>query len=173
MLRRVVLAASLLVMVSTMMIGCAAAPAPVDTAAEEAKLKAESLIWFDHFAKADADALANLYAEDAQLMPPNAPAVTGRAGIRTFLGNEANGTKSQGISLKNGTVTGAGVSGDTGWISGNYTVTDKTGATIDSGSYLSVHHKVNGTWLYIRDTWNSDRPLPTPAPEPAAPTKKK
>jgi phosphate transport system protein len=33
--------------------------------------------------------MANLYAEDALLMPPGAPAVTGRPGIRTFLGDEA------------------------------------------------------------------------------------
>jgi hypothetical protein len=29
---------------------------------------------------------------------------------------------------------------------------------------LSVSHKLNGTWLYHRDTWNSDRPVPAPAP---------
>jgi hypothetical protein len=53
------------------------------------------------------------------------------------------------------------VSGDTGWISGNYTVVDASGAAVDSGSYMSVHKRTNGQWLYIRDTWNSDRP---PAP---------
>jgi ketosteroid isomerase-like protein len=174
MLKRSVVAASLAAGLSMALIGCAQAPAAQvqDSAADEAKLKADALIWFDHFAKADADAMANLYAEDALLMPPNAPAVSGRAGIRTFLGNEASSSKANGISLKNGTVTGAGVSGDMGWISGNYSVTDKTGATVDSGSYLSVHHRVNGAWLYIRDIWNSDRPLPAPAPA-AAPTKKK
>jgi hypothetical protein len=55
-------------------------------------------------------------------------------------------------------VTGSGVSGDVGWISGNYVVVDKSGATIDSGSYLSVHRRTNGSWPYIRDIWNSDRP---------------
>ena len=111
----------------------------------------------------------NLYAEDAVLMPPGAPAVTGRAGIKAFLGEDAAKAKAAGISLKNASVTGAGVSGDTGWISGTYAVVDATGATIDSGNYLSVHHRTNGAWLYIRDIWNSDRP---PAPPPTTRIKK-
>ena len=38
---------------------------------------------------------------------------------------------------------------------------------VDSGSYLSASRRVNGTWLYVRDIYNSDRPLPTPAAAPA------
>jgi ketosteroid isomerase-like protein len=148
-----------------------APPAPVDTAADKAKLEADALVWFDHYAKVDGDAMANLYAEDALLMPPGAPAVTGRAGIKAFLGEDAAKTKAAGLSLKNGSVTGSGVSGDVGWISGNYVVVDKSGATIDSGSYLSVHRRTNGSWPYIRDIWNSDRP-PAPAAPPETGKKK-
>jgi len=144
--------------------GCTQAPPPSVTGADEAKLKSDALIWFEHYAKADADGMANLYAEDALLMPPGAPAVTGRPGIKTFLGDDATKSKAAGISLKNGTVTGTGVNGDTGWISGTYTVANASGATIDSGSYLSVHRRTNGAWLYIRDIWNSDRPPAPPAP---------
>jgi ketosteroid isomerase-like protein len=130
-----------------------------------AKLKADSLIWFDYFARADGDAMAKLYAEDALLMPPGAPAVKGRAGIRTFLGTDAANAKAAGLSLKSGTVTGAAIDGDTGWISGVYTIVDASGATVDSGNYLSVHRRIDGAWLYIRDIWNSDRPA-APAPSP-------
>ena len=150
---------------------CAPAPAPApaappqDMAADEAKLKTDALIWFEHYANVNADGMANLYAEDALLMPPGAAAVTGRAGIKAFLGEDAAKSKAAGISLKNGSVTGAAVSGDMGWISGNYTVVDAKGAVLDSGSYLSVHHRTNGQWLYIRDTWNSDRPPAPPAPK--------
>lgn len=141
-----------------------AASAASDPAADKAKLQADALAWFDHYAKADADAMANLYAEDALLMPPGAPAVTGRAAIKTFLGEDAAKSKAAGISLKNAAVTGSGVDGDIGWLSGTYTVVDSTGATIDSGSYLSVHRRANGSWPYIRDIWNSDRPPAPPAP---------
>ena len=144
-----------------------AAAAPRDTAADKARMEADALTWFDHYAKADGEAMGNLYAEDALLMPPGAPAVTGRAAIKTFLGEDAARTKAAGLALKNTAVTGSGVDGDTGWISGTYTVVDASGATIDSGNYLSVHRRVGDAWPYIRDTWNSDRP-PAP-PAPAAP----
>jgi ketosteroid isomerase-like protein len=149
---------------------CAQAPAPAtdNAAAHKAKLETDALAWFDHYAKADGDAMANLYAEDALLMPPGAPAVTGRAGIKTFLSQDSANTKAAGLSLQNVSVTGSGINGDLGWISGRYAVLDKSGATVDSGSYLSVHRREAGSWPYIRDIWNSDRP-PAPAapPEPA------
>ena len=150
-------------------IGCAQTPPPSDTTADQAKLQSDALIWFEHYAKADADGMANLYAEDALLMPPGAPAAMGRAGIKTYLGEDAAKAKAAGISIKNGSVTGTGVNGDSGWISGTYTVADASGKTIDSGSYLSVHRRTGGAWLYIRDIWNSDRPAP-PA-QPASATK--
>ena len=144
------------------------APAP-DPAAENEKLRSESLAWFDHFAKADGPAMGNLYAEDALLMPPGHAPVQGRAAIAEFLGKEAAGAQSGGVSLKNKEVTGSGVAGDTGWISGTYEVVDATGNAVDSGSYMSVHQRVNGQWLYVRDTWNSERP---PAAAQAVPATK-
>lgn len=150
----------------------AAAPdtaAQTDPAADAAKLQADALAWFDHYAKADGEAMANLYAEDAVLMPPGAPAVTGRAGIKTFLGEDSAKTKAAGLAIKNTSVTGSGVDGDIGWLSGTYTVVDASGATVDSGSYLSVHRRAGGSWPYIRDIWNSDRPPTPPAPAATAP----
>jgi len=146
------------------MAGCTTAPPARDVEADRAKLRADALSWFDFYAKADGEGMANLYAEDALLTPPGAPAQTGRAAIRAFLGEDAAKTRSAGLSIKNGTVTGAEVSGDIGWISGNYSVVDASGAAVDSGSYLSVHRRTNGVWLYTRDIWNSDR---APAPPPA------
>jgi ketosteroid isomerase-like protein len=149
--------------------GCAQTPTQA-TSADEAKLKSGALSWFEYYAKADADGMANLYAENAVLMPPGAPAVTGRPGIKMFLGDDATKSKAAGISVKNSSVTGSGVNGDTGWISGTYAIVDGSGTTIDSGSYLSVHRLTNGTWLYIRDIWNSDR---APAPPASAAENKK
>jgi hypothetical protein len=96
-------------------------------------------------------------------MPPHAPVANGHAAIRAFLAADTAGAKAAGIKIVPGTST-AGVAGDTGWESGTYTVTDASGATVDSGSYLSVSHKSNGKWLYYRDTYNSDRPLPASPP---------
>ena len=159
--RRHWLALSMLVAITAAGLGARMAAAAPDAAGELDRLKAESLVWFDFYGKADGAGMANLYAEDALLMPPGAPAVAGRPAIQAFLGADAAATKAAGLAIRNGEVTGAGIDGDTGWISGSYTVVDASGATIDSGSYLSVHRRIDGKWLYIRDTWNSDRP---PAP---------
>jgi len=143
--------------------GCtSAAPSAQDVAADKAKLLADAGSWYGYYANADADGLANLYAEDALLMPPEVAAITGRAGIKTYLGDDSAKMKAAGLSIKNGPVTGADVSGDMGWVSGHYTVADGSGAVIGGGSYMSIHKRTNGQWLFIRDTWNSDRP-PAPA----------
>ena len=140
-----------------------AAPPAVDTADDEAALKAATLTWLEAYNAAEIEKIVALYAEDAVLMPPHAPVANGHAAIRAFLTADTAGAKAAGIKLVPGTST-AGVAGDTGWESGTYTVTNASGVTVDSGSYLSVSHKSNGKWLYYRDTYNSDRPLPAPAP---------
>ena len=142
---------------------CAAAPATVDTSADEAALKATTNTWIDAYNAGDAEKIVALYAEDGVLMPPHAPVANGKAAIRAFITTDTAGAKAAGVKLVNGSST-AGVVGDTGWEAGSYTATDASGATVDSGSYMSVSRKVNGQWLYIRDTYNSDRPLPAPAP---------
>jgi ketosteroid isomerase-like protein len=136
-----------------------------DAAAEVAALHAVDQAWLKGYNASDADALANLYDEKATLMPPGAPAVHGRAAIRTFLGADAANSAKAGISFHLGANPDAGVNGDMGWVSGTYSVTDKSGKTIDTGKYLSVSKKEGGKWRYIRDTWNSDG---APAAEPAA-----
>ena len=146
---------------------CAPTPAPpVDTAAEEAALKAITAAWLSAYNAGDVEKIVALYAEDAVLMPPQAPVATGHAAIRAFLTTDTAAAKAAGVKLVPGAAT-AGVAGDTGWESGSYTIADASGATVESGSYLSVARKSNGKWLYIRDTYNSDRPLPAPAPAAA------
>ena len=148
--------------------GCAPAPAAVDTSADEAGLKAATNAWFEAYNAGDVEKVAALYAEDAVLMPPHAPVAKGKAAIRAFITSDTAGAKAAGVKLVNAGST-VGVVGETGWESGSYTAQDASGATVDSGSYMSVSRKVNGQWLYVRDTYNSDRPLPPPAPAaPAA-----
>ena len=142
----------------------AAAPPPVDTAADEAALKGITTEWLKAYNEGDVEKIVAMYTEDAVLMPPHAPVANGHAGIRAFLATDTAAAKTAGIKLVPGAST-AGVVGDTGWESGSYTATDASGATVDSGSYMSVSKKSNGKWLYIRDTYNSDRPLPAPEPK--------
>jgi len=143
-----------------------AAPPPADTAAEEGALKAITAAWLDAYNAGDIEKIVAMYAEDAVLMPPHAAVATGHAGIRAFLTTDTAAAKAARVKLVPGAAT-AGVAGDTGWESGSFTIADASGAAVDSGSYLSVSRKSNGKWLLIRDTYNSDRPLPAPAPATA------
>jgi len=140
---------------------CSAATAPVDQRADEAALKAATNTWLDAYNSGDVEKIVALYSDDGVLMPPHAPVAKGKAAIRAFITADTAGAKAAGVKLVNGSST-VGVVGDTGWEAGSYTVTLASGTTVDSGSYMSVSRKVNGQWLYIRDTYNSDRPLPPP-----------
>jgi uncharacterized protein (TIGR02246 family) len=135
---------------------------------DEDAIRAQTTSWMKAYNGGDAKALAALYAEDALLMPPGAPAVSGRAAILAFATRDIAGSKAAGAVFVVNPKTDVGVSGDTGWESGAYKVTVK-GATVEAGKFLSVSRKKDGKWLYIRDTWNADAP---PAP-PAAPAAKK
>jgi ketosteroid isomerase-like protein len=141
-----------------------------DKAAGEAGLKAHETVWFDLYNKGDAAGLANLYATDAIVMPPGAAALNGRAAIQAFLVNDIATSKKAGVTLQLGAMTGASVSGDSGWISGTWSAVDASGAAVDGGNYLEVSHRSGKEWLIVRDTWNSDRAPPAPAADakPAA-----
>jgi uncharacterized protein (TIGR02246 family) len=142
------------------MSGCAM---PVTSAADEAALKETTKAWLNAYNASDADTIASLYLDDGVLMPPHAPVANGKAAIREFVANESAAAKAAGVTLVAGAAV-AGVDHDTGWESGSYTVENSSGQVVDSGSYLSVSRKVNGKWLYVRDTYNSDRPLPAAPP---------
>jgi ketosteroid isomerase-like protein len=156
----------LLLVVTLGLVACGtpAPPAPPDTSADEAKLKTDLAKWMDDFNAGNLEAVASQYANDAMLMPPNAPAATGPAAIRAALKTEFDNAKAAGLTLKSTATTGVGVSGDLAWMTGTYAAVDAKGTTVDTGKYMSIHRRSAGGWPYIRDTWNSDNPPPPPPP---------
>ncbi len=154
----------MLLAVSVVVLASCAPKAP-DTAADEAALKADPGAWFEAYGAGNADGVANLYAEDAILMAPGAPAVVGRAAIREFIASDIASSKSSGLVLNFGEVTGVGVAGDTGWLSGSFSAADGSGAIVDEGKFLSVYSRTGDGWTLIRDTWNSDMTPASPADE--------
>jgi uncharacterized protein (TIGR02246 family) len=138
----------------------------VDTKADEAAIRANTTAWATAYNSGDGEAMAAAYAEDAVLLPPNAPAVTGRAAIREFLETDSQTTRGAGLKFN---IPGDGpvqVSGDLAYESGSASVVDASGATVATAKYIGVFNKKDGKWLLVRDTWNMDAP-PAPA-EPAA-----
>ena len=143
------------------------------TSADEAAIRAQTTSWEKAYNGGDAKAVAAQYAEDALLLPPGAPGVSGRAAIQAFFTKDIADSKAAGVVFVLNPKTDVGVSGNMGWESGTYKVTVK-GAVVDAGKFLSVSRKKDGKWLYIRDIWNSDAPSapsapPAPTQGPAAP----
>jgi uncharacterized protein (TIGR02246 family) len=124
---------------------------------DEAAVRAQTTSWAKAYNSGDAKAVAALYAEDALLLPPGAPAASGRAAILAYFTKDIAAAKAAGVVFNLKGKTDVGVSGDMGWESGTYTAT-VNGEVVESGKFLSVSRKKDGQWLYIRDTWNADAP---------------
>ncbi len=146
----------------------ACAPKAPDTTADAATLKADAPVWFTNFNAGDAEGVAALYAEDGVVLAPGAPAVVGRTAIRDFIASEIANSKAAGLTLKGNGVTDAGVAGDMAWITGTFSVTDASGATVDKGKYMTIYRRADGKWPIIRDTWNSDTPPAAGAAPPSS-----
>jgi ketosteroid isomerase-like protein len=131
------------------------------TATDEAAIRAGTVLWTDAYNAGEVEKVVALYAEDAVVMPPNAPALNGRAAIRDFLTQDIAGAKAAGLTAKDG-VGDVGISGDLAWHAGTSSVVDATGKTVETGKFIEVWRRTNGKWLIVRDIWNDDAP-PAPA----------
>ena len=140
-----------------------------DTSADEAAIANSGPEWAAALNAGDADKMAGMYWEDAVIQPPGASSAEGREAIRDFLAAEISNAKAAGMTMNIPKAGKIDVSGDLAYEAGTYSVSDASGATVDTGKYLGVFQKRNGKWLYVRDTWNSDTaPTAAAAPEPAA-----
>ena len=148
-----------------------AALAHAAPSADEAAIRAQTTSWEKAYNGGDAKGVAAQYADDALLLPPGASGVSGKPAILEFFTKDIATSKAGGAVFVLNPKTDVGVSGNMGWESGTYKVTVK-GAVVETGKFLSVSRKKDGKWHYLRDTWNADAPIATPAP-PAAPAAKK
>jgi hypothetical protein len=57
-----------------------------------------------------------------------------------------------------------GITGDLAWHAGSSSVIDGADKTVETDKYIEIWHRIDGTWLMVRDICNDDAP---PAPEPA------
>jgi ketosteroid isomerase-like protein len=145
--------------------GCDKAPQPVDThTIEEVVLSADAASMKAAEALDVAGTVAN-YSDDALVMPPNHPPVSGRQPIHDlWAAMLAPGTQ---ISWAANKVESA-ASGDLVYIQGTYSVMTlgPDGKPVsDDGKYLSVWKKqADGSWREAESMWNSDLPVIAPAP---------
>jgi len=115
------------------------------------------------FAKAlnakDAVAAANLYTEDATLLPPNEAIVSGRENIVKYW----QGALDAGASNVSVTTLATGSNGDLGYEIGQFRMDVKSadGKVItEKGKYIELlKRNKEGKWLSTNGIWNSD-PVP-------------
>jgi uncharacterized protein (TIGR02246 family) len=114
---------------------------------------------FVDYAAGELDRLvAAYYADDAQVLPPNAPPVQGRSQIREFFREMIEGG-AQDVTRKTSELH---VAGDLGYGVGAYRLVIRhpsEEARRDSGKYLLVYRRqADGTWKVAADMFSSDLP---------------
>lgn len=137
------------------LLGCAPKAAPLSAADIEAN-KAVGQAFATAVVAKDFDAASALYADSAVLLPPNAPAMVGKAAIREFLNGFPPLTE---LTL---TVDGIVGAGDLAYAHGRYHLTVAAeGAPVDSGKFLDVRQRqADGSWKYVADMFNTSIPAP-------------
>ena len=126
----------------------------VDTAAEEAAIKANESAWMDAYARRDANALASQYADDGSLANPGMAIATDAAGRLAIL-DEVAADPALKVDFATDRVLVA-ASGDLASSRGHYTMTYTDPATkqpkTENGNYLTVYRKqADGGWKAIED----------------------
>jgi len=119
-----------------------------------------------------ADSIAEFYAADAVIMPPNMATMKGKEAIRTFFATMNAMDPKPTLTLRAEAVHGAGTMamerGRWHWAFPAGAKLPPGMAAVDSGKYLAHWMQENGKWVMVDDIWNSDTPLPmAPAPAPA------
>ena len=139
--------------------------APPDTrAGDESALRDLDAQWSKAAAAKDAEGAASYYAEDAAVMPPNAPIAAGKEAIRGFWKGMV---ASPGFAVGwKATKAEVARSGDLACLIGTYelTLNDASGKPVNErGKYVEVWKKqADGKWKVAADIFNSDLPLPAP-----------
>ena len=131
-------------------------PAPPDTrAADEKAIQDQETAAQQAWSAKDIDKVTALYADDATVMLPDTPVMTGKAAISAAfkgVGSDPNfslGLQNTSVDVSKG--------GDLGFVRGSYMVhqTDaKTKkATMEKGNYVLVYKKqADGSWKIVADT---------------------
>lgn len=139
-----------------------------ESAAAKTAITALSNSFATHMSAGHTDSVVNMYTENAMLMPPNMPAVSGRDGIRTWMAANAF---PQGATF---TLTTADVMAngplalERGTFSIEMPAMGHNPAMTVQGKYLAHWHMVNGTWQMADDIWNENAASMPMAPPPAA-----
>lgn len=135
-------------------------PAPVPEAFPQDVADA----WLERYELHDAAGLAALYTEDAQLLPPDAEIVSGRAAIQEFYARE----NPPGSAVVEIATVETLVFGDHAYRQGSFRLKGPGDGAVSSGKFIELWKKTDGKWLIHREIWSANAPRPgTGDDEPA------
>lgn len=131
-------------------------PTQVDQAELEAKIGEVNEKWMAALQQGNAAGVAECYTEDSQFMPPNAPTMKGREGVKAFM----DGIMKAGV--KKIQLTTSEIEGDSkrALETGTYQIIVDGDKVVDQGKYLVEWKNLNGKWYFHRDMFNSNMPSP-------------
>lgn len=122
-----------------------------DPAAVRSEIEAVNARHVAAFNQGDIAGFAQVYTEDAQILPPDMPMVEGRQGIQEFW---TGGAQQMGIRDLRLTTEEVEVFGDQAYERGtSYFMTNDGPAT---GKYVVIWKRTPEGWKWHRDIWNSD-----------------
>ena len=153
----------LLVLISAVTFAACKPQESRDARADEAEVAAAASNWEKAYNEKNADAVAAIYTEDAQLLPPGPPVVSGRAAIREFWANDI-ATSNMSFSI---TSDASGVAGDWAWRSGPWRGTALDGTPAGTGKFIEIWRRTKDGWQLHRDIWNVDEAAPATEAPPA------
>ena len=137
---------------------------PADTRpADETTIRDLDAQWSKTAGTNDLEATVAYYADDAALLPPNAPIAVGKQAIRAIWAS----LLAPGVSVSwQVSKVEVARSGDLAYLIGVYEITQKDSQgkpMTDSGKLVEVWKKqTDGKWKAVADIFNSDLPLPAP-----------
>jgi ketosteroid isomerase-like protein len=102
------------------------------------------------FNKGDIQACVDIYADDAEIIAEDSPAVRGRNAIERFFNEQV----AREISFDTDSSVSV-VSGDVAYEQGTYRVRNVArGVDVEYGDYLNIWRRTNGQWKAYRSMYN-------------------
>jgi len=113
--------------------------------------------FMEHFHRQDAAGLANMYTDDAQLLPPNADFMIGREAIQAFW----QGAMEMGLKEAEIEIVEVEQLDETAVEMSRYKLFGVGKQLADQGKFIVIWKYVDGQWKLHRDIFNSSMALPT------------
>ena len=126
--------------------------------ADEQAIRGQVDHWLQLVKAKDAASIAQLYADDGAVMPPNAPIGKGRAAIQQTWASMM-GTPGFDLTFTPEQIL-VSASGDMALDRGTYSlkIAPDGNQQSDTGKYVVVWRKLGGEWKAAADIFNSDQP---------------